>query len=292
MPGFTGSLSKEQISAVASYSVRFQSSGGSTSTTTTTTIATEGSADVSSGPEADLYASSCAACHGALGEGGIGPSLQSSVMGFDASVAAIANGVGAMPGFSTSLSTEQIDAIAAFSVAFQIADPTTGDTTPPPDAPSDEPNGGPLASQGPELFASSCAACHGAVGEGGLAAPINVPFGTDQLTEIIRLGIGNMPGFEGGLDPDQIAAVAAYVQALAAQSTPTTTLAPAGTGSIVALQPSKYAELDTDRTSVPLDARTQLGIALASIAFLGLLAYGEARRTRRTSFNNGRDADS
>ncbi len=301
MPGYSGSLSKEEISAVASYSLRFKSSSApdtntTTDTTTDTTVATEDTGNVTPNPTADIYASSCSACHGALGEGGIGPSLQISILGFDASLSAISSGVGAMPGFSTSLSSEQIEAITAYSVAFQSADAAgapAGDETPLPDeTPADGANGGPLASQGPELFAANCAACHGTVGQGGLAAPINVPFGSDQLIEIIRLGIGNMPGFDGGLDDDQIAAVAAYVQALSAQSTPTTTLPPTGAGYIVAIQPSKYAELDSDRTSVPLEPRTQLGIALASMALLGLLAYGEVRKTRSTSVDGGRHGDS
>ncbi len=129
--------------------------------------------------------------------------------------------------------------------------------------------------------AASCAACHGAPGEGASAMPINVPFANDQLVEIIRLGIGDMPGFTTALNQDQVVVLAEYVHALAELSAPKTTIPPSSDEYIVAIQPSRYVEFDTERSSVPLEPGTQLRLALGTMAILGLLALSEVRRVRK-----------
>ncbi|MBU3702434.1 MAG: cytochrome c [Acidimicrobiia bacterium] len=66
-----------------------------------------------------VYSSNCAGCHGANGQGGYGKKL-SGVVTTDypdiaAQIALIANGKGAMPGFSQKLSAEQIEAVTRYT---------------------------------------------------------------------------------------------------------------------------------------------------------------------------------
>jgi predicted lipoprotein with Yx(FWY)xxD motif/cytochrome c5 len=68
---------------------------------------------------AAIYASSCAVCHGANRQGGVGPALNASSLGAISSAnlaSEIANGKTgtAMPSFSTQLSTAQINALVTF----------------------------------------------------------------------------------------------------------------------------------------------------------------------------------
>lgn len=44
-----------------------------------------------------VYSQSCAACHGATGEGGVGPKLQANQISLEAAKAQIDSGSGAMP---------------------------------------------------------------------------------------------------------------------------------------------------------------------------------------------------
>jgi mono/diheme cytochrome c family protein len=68
---------------------------------------------------------------------------------------------------------------------------------------------------GAEVFATNCAACHGEDGHGGAGGPDlttmpkaqNEPEAEDQ----VRHGGGGMPPFEGQLDDEEIANVAAFV---------------------------------------------------------------------------------
>lgn len=210
MPGFSGSLSQAEIDAVSVYSVGLQSGTGATTTTEATTTTTQAGVaiDPLTGEGATTYAANCAACHGAAGEGGLGPSLQTSLFDLDATVDAIANGVGVMPGFSDGLSGDQITEVAMYSVSFQ---------------------------SGP-----------GAANDSG---------------SIDGEPTGDLPGEGAGT--------------------------PSGDDRIVAIQPSRYVELDTDRNSVPLAQGVELGLALASMGLLGLLAYWQVRRTRRADAGSG-----
>jgi mono/diheme cytochrome c family protein len=63
-----------------------------------------------------LFQASCAGCHGAEGEGGVGPALAGGVSRFD-SVQEVAGFIsagvpGRMPGFETRLHPDQVNAIA------------------------------------------------------------------------------------------------------------------------------------------------------------------------------------
>lgn len=68
------------------------------------------------------------------------------------------------------------------------------------------------ATAGASLYASTCAACHGADGAGGSGPSLvtTVPGQSDQrLTDIIQGGTGSMPA--QGLDDQQTADVVAYL---------------------------------------------------------------------------------
>ena len=66
----------------------------------------------------DLFRSNCAGCHGAGGEGGIGPALAGGLARFGSTeevVAFVSTGVpGRMPGFETRLSPDDIRAVTEF----------------------------------------------------------------------------------------------------------------------------------------------------------------------------------
>ncbi len=68
---------------------------------------------------AEIYARQCASCHGNIGEGGLGPALAGSVVARypdprdQATV--VATGRLGMPGFSSSLSDDEIAAVVAFT---------------------------------------------------------------------------------------------------------------------------------------------------------------------------------
>jgi mono/diheme cytochrome c family protein len=85
---------------------------GTTTTTTTTSTTTT---TLPSGIDAAfLYMDNCAACHGPNGEGGIGPALAGTSLSLAEVSTVISNGAGIMPGFSGSLSSEEIEALSAF----------------------------------------------------------------------------------------------------------------------------------------------------------------------------------
>ncbi len=67
---------------------------------------------------ADLFASNCAGCHGAGGEGGVGPALAGDLSRFgsiEEVVAFVSTGVpGRMPGFETRLSPEEIHTVVDY----------------------------------------------------------------------------------------------------------------------------------------------------------------------------------
>ena len=84
--------------------------------TVSPTVAEPAETAVASG--ADLFASNCAGCHGARGEGGVGPALAGGLTRFesiDEVVSFVSTGVpGSMPGFETRLSPEEIEAVVDY----------------------------------------------------------------------------------------------------------------------------------------------------------------------------------
>ncbi len=163
--------------------------------------ATQGPADAAQG--AQIFQQNCSACHGAQGEGGIGPALRDSqyiqAAGDQAITETIANGRPgtAMPAWSQakggSLTDAQIANVVAFLHTLQGAaaattpatvQPAPTDTpaaateaTPEPARPSNPGGPGEAAtmsgdvSQGEALFSQICAACHGPQGTQGIPNP-------------------------------------------------------------------------------------------------------------------------
>jgi cytochrome c5 len=81
------------------------------------------------------------------------------------------------------------------------------------------PGGGDTAGvlDGPTLFNRfECNRCHGAVGEGGVAAPLNATeWDEAQLTDIIRNGISSMNGYPPEtMSDEELAVLIPYIQAI------------------------------------------------------------------------------
>jgi mono/diheme cytochrome c family protein len=148
-----------------------------------------GQADAAQG--AQIFQQNCSACHGAQGEGGIGPALRNSqyiqTAGDQAITETIANGrTGTvMPAWSQakggSLSDAQIANVVAFlhtlqpGAAAPTEAPSAGATaTPEPARPSNPGGPGEAAtmtgdvSRGETLFGQTCAGCHGPQGTQGI----------------------------------------------------------------------------------------------------------------------------
>lgn len=70
-------------------------------------------------PGAEIYASSCATCHGATGKGGVGPRLADVIVARYPDpadeAAVVASGRGGMPSFSGQLSPEEIRAVVEYT---------------------------------------------------------------------------------------------------------------------------------------------------------------------------------
>jgi mono/diheme cytochrome c family protein len=184
MPGYSGSLDSDQISAVSSYTAGLQDSDA-----TTTTL------DPASGGAA-AYASQCAGCHGANGEGGFGPSLQTLDLSVTEMESVIADGYGGMAGFSESLTPQQINELAAFSLTFQASG--SGDD-----------------GEGSALYTANCAACHGVSGEGGIGPALaGTALTSDEIASIVRTGSEDMHSLTSSLSPEEVETVAEYIVTL------------------------------------------------------------------------------
>ena len=145
---------------------------------------------------AEVYATQCAPCHGANGEGGIGPSLLTKAASAEDQMGVITNGLGAMPAFGPTLDTEQLQAVIDFVAGFAATDAATE-----------------------ELYQTQCAPCHGAAGEGGVGGSLQLStLGTAELIAVITHGVGTMPTFGGTLSPEEIESVAEYVGTLSTVS--------------------------------------------------------------------------
>ncbi len=197
MPGFSGVMSAAEIDAVAVVTRGMQSA-----TATTTTRAVSPPDSINAGV---LYGQFCAGCHGGSGQGGSGPSVQVSTASTSAIASWIISGVGSMPGFAGTLSAPEINAIAALTRGMQSATATTTTTVP-----LDE------SATGAEIYASSCAGCHGAAGAGTANGSnlIETPLPASVVGLITAEGAGIMPGFAEQLTPEQIDLVAAHVGVL------------------------------------------------------------------------------
>lgn len=73
---------------------------------------------------------------------------------------------------------------------------------------------------GPELYAESCASCHGAGGDGGIGPAVGAGTNSESLTDeqlagVIRVGPGTMPGFPR-LSDAQVDSLVAFLRSLQA----------------------------------------------------------------------------
>jgi ubiquinol-cytochrome c reductase cytochrome c subunit len=160
-----------------------------------------------------IYEQNCQSCHGAQGEGGVGPSLQDQD-----SVEAVAQqvrvGGGGMPAFEGVLTDQQISEVATF-VVEQIAgeEPPAPTTAPSPTgAPSPTASPSPPGElSGRQIYQQNCAQCHGVNGEGGIGPNIQDITDVARAEQAVRTGPGAMPSFEGVLTDEQISAVARFV---------------------------------------------------------------------------------
>jgi quinol---cytochrome-c reductase cytochrome c subunit len=154
---------------------------------------------------AELFAATCASCHGKSADGGFtAPGLHGMPLG-DQTIADVADivrsGFGDMKSFSDKLSEAEITEVATYVVTEWGAE---GDVA-----------------TGGELFRLNCAGCHGAAGRGGalIYSEQNAPSLADGSNAItvgaIRGGPGTMPEFnEATLDNASVASIALYVGVL------------------------------------------------------------------------------
>lgn len=203
MPGFSSQLSVAEIDAVSAYVLTLGGSGPPPSTTTTLPPGTP------PGGGAALYRQHCAGCHGADAGGGPGGPLVGTSLSFAQQVSVTAHGRGTMPGFSSVLSSSEIDSIIRYLAGLGRPGAATTTTVPP-----DEESGA-------SIYTRLCAACHGGDGSGGSGGPIvGTGYHGGALTSVITDGIGTMPGFGGQLNDGQVTRLVAYVERLANGSLP------------------------------------------------------------------------
>lgn len=151
-----------------------------------------------------VFAENCSGCHGAKGEGYVGPPLAPA--GFASLVSGMVEQGGVnMPPFGGVLSSQDIDAVAEY-VSQELADPASHQARTP---------------QGGELFRLYCSGCHSSTGSGG-AMPVgrNAPnirkYPPAEALAAMILGPGNMPALAGNaFDVRQQTSIALYVQVLA-----------------------------------------------------------------------------
>ncbi|HMI71053.1 MAG TPA: c-type cytochrome [Solirubrobacteraceae bacterium] len=161
----------------------------------------------------DLYAQSCAGCHGEdlRGRKAQGPTLR----GVGAAAVDFYLSTGRMPladptdepvRADPEFSRRDIQALVAYVSGFGG-----------PAIPAVDPDSGDVA-RGKEAFTESCAGCHQVLGRGGIVTGAFVPALTDatprQLAEAVRVGPYLMPPFgERQIDQRELDDIAAYVRA-------------------------------------------------------------------------------
>jgi ubiquinol-cytochrome c reductase cytochrome c subunit len=161
----------------------------------------------------DLYAQSCAGCHGQdlRGRKGQGPALR----GVGAAAVDFYLSTGRMPladptdepvRADPAFSKRDIGALVAYVAGFGG-----------PPIPAVNPDRGDVA-RGKEAFTESCAGCHQVAARGGIVTGAFVPALTDatprQLAEAVRVGPYLMPQFgDKQIDQAELDDIAAYVRA-------------------------------------------------------------------------------
>ncbi len=219
MPSFSGTLTRDEVQAVAAYVSGLgpdsPSVGEGDDQEAAAAAGGDGGGSVSGG---SVFAANCAACHGSSGQGGVGPALAGRSLSASAVTSIVGSGRGAMPSFSGRLTSEQVQAVAAYvsglggapsAAAGQDGEGGGGGPT------TAAGGGGGGSVSGGSVFAANCAACHGSSGEGGVGPALaGRSLSPSVVTSIVGSGRGAMPGFSGRLTPEQVQAVAAYVSGL------------------------------------------------------------------------------
>ncbi len=167
-----------------------------------------------------IYNQQCVNCHGAQGEGGVGPALNNRTLlknTLDSVFfSVIRSGVPGtqMPAWSVDyggpLTDEDVRDLVAFLRAWEPTAPEVQPATFQPDA-----------ARGALLFSSTCAICHGENGQGGGVAPkLNDPARLNALPDdwyrgVIRFGrpAKGMPTWGTVLSPNQIEDLIALIDA-------------------------------------------------------------------------------
>jgi cbb3-type cytochrome c oxidase subunit III len=183
----------------------------------TSVLAADQTAKVGRGQK--LYADNCIQCHGAKGEGDIGPALNNRTLlkstGDEIFFNLIGGGVPgtAMPSWAQTyggpLTDEQVHDVVAF---IRHWEPTATDDPKPTPTPD--------IARGASLFATVCYACHGAKGEGtSHAPPLNskellTQFDDNWLRQTITKGrpAQGMPTWGRVLAPNQIDALVLFIR--------------------------------------------------------------------------------
>lgn len=164
---------------------------------------------------AEIFASTCFACHGPNGEGtDRAPALNDPDLlnrfddeWFRETIREGRPSRG-MPTWGTVLSPEEIDDVVALLAAWR-----RGETVTPP------PPEGDLVHLGEHLFAETCAACHGPQGEGAVGPSLhNNPFvsaaSDEELLALLQRGRPGtaMPAFEGRYTDEEFQALIALLR--------------------------------------------------------------------------------
>lgn len=211
MPVWGKILTPEQLDALVSY----------------TLAASQGQATQDG---AQLFASNCAGCHGQYGEGGPNPANPSQTIVPISSAEflktrddftlrnIISQG---QPNFGMSpfgsayggpLSDDQVDALVAYIRTWEANPPVSLPTEVAP---------GRSALTGSQVFASVCARCHGAQGEGGIGPALNTAdfqsrYDDQALLDAISKGHEATPMVAWGelLSPDQLQQLVQYIRTL------------------------------------------------------------------------------
>jgi mono/diheme cytochrome c family protein len=217
MPGYSGSLSAAEISNVSQYIASFGASSGVTTTTLPAGTPPSGST---------LYMQNCSGCHGLHGEGGPGGAVVGTQLSRSGIISVTEAGTNGMPAYGSELSAAEIAGIADHILgmggdAGMTGDAgtttvTTGGTGSGVEAGGEPP---PALVEGHALFGQFCAACHGVNGEGGIGGAVaGIEISTEELTDVIRNGVGSMPGFATQMSEVEIGELVAFSAALAADA--------------------------------------------------------------------------
>lgn len=166
----------------------------------------------------EIYQTQCVACHGATGEGGVGPALNNRTVlknTLDSVfLSVIRSGVPGtqMPAWSVDfggpLTDEDVRDLVALLRSWE---PMATEITPQQYIPD--------AARGASVFANTCAACHGSQGEGGIGLALrnNAFIQSQTNAEMLKFILAGRPGtamagFSGRLDETQVTNVIAFLR--------------------------------------------------------------------------------